>query len=626
MSTVGSNPTLSVCVASLRRRDENLSAAKHILFSGTAAAGEDILNNFLTAIMKSRPKRNLLQSYKILFAERWRKVIAIFIVFLIKASPAWLLPVITAAMIDLAAGNDPKKEIKLLYYFIFIVLLTLQNIPTHILYSRMLSSVMRGISLQLRTDLCRQLQRLSLLYHNKSNIGKLHTKVIRDIEIVEQTPRLLAEQIFGFLCQVTIAVIAIGVRKPVALLFFIIVVPIAVIIRNIFTEKINKSAKSYRYAIETMSSSMNDMLNMIPITRAHGLEEFEVSQIDSKISAVFKRGLYFDTLSAVFGSTAWVIMSVIHITFIAGSVFACMKGHISVGDVVLFNSMFLVLTGQTLVVIGTLPQLSQAGESIDSIYEVLESPDLEANSGKKSFDKISGRFEFVNINYRYPGTNQHALNDFTLTIEPGQSVAFVGPSGSGKSTVLSLALGFIRPNAGQLLIDGRDIMEMDLRTYRKFVGVVTQDTILFSASIYENVSYGDKDTSTQEVIDAIKAADAWDFVETLPNGIYTNIGADGLKLSGGQMQRLAIARAIIRDPKVIILDEATSSLDIESEERVRTALDRIMKNRTTFVVAHRVSTIKNVDRIVILKNGRITEQGSPSELLEKDNFYSRIAR
>ena len=572
--------------------------------------------------MKSGSKRNLLHSYKILLAPEWRRLAVIFIVYLIKASPAWLLPIVTAFMIDLAVGNDPNRVSKLIYYFIFIILLTLQNIPTHILYSRMLSSVMRGISLHLRTDICRQLQRLSLLYHHKSNIGKLHSKVIRDIEIVEQTPRILAEQIFGFLCQVSIAVIAIAVRKPIALLFFIVAVPVTVIIRNIYSQKIKKSAKSYRYAIEMMSSSMNDMLNMIPITRAHGLEEFEVSHIDSKISAVFRRGLYFDTLSAVFGSSAWVTMSVIHITFIAGSVYACIKGHISVGDIVLFNSMFLALTGQMLVVIGTLPQLSQAGESIDSIYEVLQSPDLEENSGKKPFDKISGKFEFVNVNYQYPETTRHALKDFSITVEQGQSIAFVGPSGSGKSTVLSLVLGFIRPNSGKLLIDGKDIMEMDLRTYRKFVGVVTQDTIFFSGSVYENVAYGDKDTKAQEVIDALKAADAWDFVKALPDGIYTNIGSDGLKLSGGQMQRLAIARAIIRDPKIIILDEATSSLDIESEERVRLTLERLMKNRTTFVVAHRVSTTRNVDRIVILKNGHIIEQGAPAALLEKDNFYS----
>lgn len=572
--------------------------------------------------MKTGSKRNIFQSYKVLLSNQWRKLVAIFFIYLIKASPAWMLPIVTAIMIDLAAGDDPKKASKLLYYLIFMVLLTAQNVPTHTVYARMLSDVMRGISLYLRKELCRQLQRLSILYHHKSSIGKLHSKIIRDIEIVEQTPRILSEQLFNFMCQVTIAITAIAIRKPAALWFFLITVPIAIVIRKLFTDKVKKSAKSYRYAMETMSSSMNDMLNMIPITRAHGLEEYEVKEIDAKISTVFRRGKHFDSLIAVFGSSSWAAMSILHITFIAGSAYAAIKGHITIGDVVLFNSMFLALTGQVLMLIGTLPQLSQAGDSIESIYEVLTSPDLEENSGKKPFDKIEGKFDFVNVSYQYPETTRHALKDFSLTVQPGQSVAFVGPSGSGKSTVLSLVLGFIRPNSGKLLIDGKDIMEMDLRTYRKFIGVVTQESIFFSGSLYENVAYGDKNVSHEEVIEALKAADAWDFVEHLPDGIYTNIGADGLKLSGGQMQRLAIARAIIRDPKVIILDEATSSLDVESEERVRLALDKLMKNRTTFVVAHRVTTTRNVDRVVILQNGRIIEQGSPAELLAKDNFYS----
>ncbi|MEN6386808.1 MAG: ABC transporter ATP-binding protein [Phycisphaerales bacterium] len=573
--------------------------------------------------MKSHQKRNLFHSYKILLSHQWVKLIGIFFVNLIKASPAWLMPIVTAMMIDLAAGKDPKKITKLSWYLIFMIVLIAQNVPTHTLYARMLSDVMRGISLYLRKELCRQLQRLSILYHHKSSIGKLHSKIIRDIEIVEQTPRILAEQVFTFICQVTIAVAAIAIRKPIALLFFLIAVPIAVTLRQVFARKVKKSAKSYRYAMENMSSSMNDMLNMIPITRAHGLEEYEVKEIDSKISAVFRRGKHFDTLVALFGSSTWVGMSIIHITFIAGSVYSAIKGYITIGDVVLFNSMFLTLTGQMLMIIGTLPQLSQAGDSINSIYEVLTSPDLEENSGKKPFHKITGKFEFVNVNYQYPETTRHALKDFSIVVEPGQSVAFVGPSGSGKSTILSLVLGFIRPNSGKLLIDGRDIKEMDLRTYRKYVGVVTQESIFFSGSLYENVAYGDKTVTQEEVIAALQAADAWDFVEELPDKIYTNIGADGLKLSGGQMQRLAIARAIIRDPKVIILDEATSSLDVESEERVRLALDKVVKNRTTFVVAHRVTTTRNVDRIVILNNGRIIDQGSPAELLTKDNFYSR---
>jgi len=572
--------------------------------------------------MKTNPKRNVFQSYKILLAHQWKKLIAIFFIYLIKASPAWLLPIVTAMMIDLAAGQDPRKIQKLSWYLIFMIVITLQNIPTHTIYARMLSDVMRGISFYLRKELCRQLQRLSILYHHKSSIGKLHSKIIRDIEIVEQTPRILAEQMFNFLCQVTIAITAIVIRKPNAVWFFFIAVPIGVAINKFFKERVQKSAKSYRYAVENMSSSMNDMLNMIPITRAHGLEEYEMREIDAKIATVFRRGKQFDTLTAVFGSSSWVSMTILHTIFIAGSTYAAIKGYITIGDVVLFNSMFLALTGQMLMIIGTLPQLSQAGESIESVYEVLTSPDLEENNGKKPFDRIEGKFEFVNVNYKYPETARHALKDFSLVVEPGQSVAFVGPSGSGKSTVLSLVLGFIRPNSGKLLIDGKDIMEMDLRTYRKFVGVVTQESIFFSGTLYENIAYGDKTIRPQEVVAALQTADAWDFVEQLPEGIYTNIGADGLKLSGGQMQRLAIARAIIRDPKVIILDEATSSLDIESQERVRLAIDKLMQKRTTFVVAHRVSTTQNVDRIVILKNGRIVEQGSPAELLARDNFYS----
>lgn len=576
--------------------------------------------------MKEPPKQNIFHSYKILLQNQWSKLSAIFFIYLVKASPAWLLPIVTAIMIDLAAGKDPKKITKLSWWLVFMIILTAQNVPTHTIYARMISDVMRGISLHLRRELCRQLQRLSILYHNKSSIGKLQTKIIRDIEIVEQTPRILSEQIFNFLCQVTIAIGAIAIRKPTALWFFLITVPIAIIIRKTFHGRVKKSAKSYRYAMETMSSSMNDMLNMIPITRAHGLEEYEMNEIDSKISAVFRRGKQFDTLTAIFGSSSWASMTIMHISFIAGSVYAAIKGYISIGDVVLFNSMFLSLTGQMLMIIGTLPQLSQAGESIESIYEVLTSPDLEENSGKKIFTKVEGKFEFANVSYKYPETTRHALKEFSLTIEPGQSIALVGPSGSGKSTVLSLVLGFIRPNSGKLLIDGKDVMEMDLRSYRKFVGVVTQESIFFSGTLFENVAYGDKTTNPDEVVAALKAADAWDFVEDLPDGIYTNIGADGLKLSGGQMQRLAIARAIIRDPRVIILDEATSSLDMESEERVRLALDKVVKNRTTFVVAHRVSTTRNVDRIIILKNGRIVEEGSPADLMTRENFYSNAFR
>ncbi len=567
------------------------------------------------------------QSYAMLLKGKGWRLCGIFIVYLIKHSPALALPIVTAAMIDLAVDTqDSRRFSKLLLYFVLMMILAVQNIPTHTLYARMLSSMMRGVSQQLRQDLCRQLQRLSLLYHHRSNIGKLHAKVIRDIEIIEQTPRIFSEQIFSFICQVATSVGVIALRKPQALWFFLLGVPIVVILRNQFIEPITRSAKTYRQSFETMTSSLNDMLNMIPITRAHGLEEYHVRQVDSKIDAVFKKGLHFDTISAIFGSSAWVVMTAVHVIFIAGSVYASMKGYITVGDIVLFNSMFLVLTGQMVMLLNTLPQLSQARESIVSVHEVLNSPDLEENSGKKPFDAIEGRFEFVGVHYRYPDTAQHALVDFNLEVPAGQSIALIGPSGSGKSTVLSMVLGFIRPNSGIIRIDGVDIMEMDLRTYRRHVGVVTQDSIFFSGTVFENVAYGQKDIQETAVIDALKAADAYDFVQALPDGLCTHMGSDGLKFSGGQMQRLAIARAIVRNPKVLILDEATSSLDSESEKKIQLAMDRLMKNRTTFVVAHRISTIQNVDRIIILDQGRIVHQGAPAQLLEGDNLYSRAMR
>ena len=343
--------------------------------------------------MKSgKTKMSLFKSYRNLLKGKYRLLLGAFIFFIVRSSPAWALPIVTSLMIDLAAKEDtPNRFSKLLSYFIFMIVLTLQNIPSTIVFSRMLSKIVRGISQQLRQDICRQLQRLTLLYHNKSNIGKLHSKVVRDIEIVEQTPRILYEQVLGFVCQITIAIVIILIRKPQALWFFLICVPISVVIRKFFTERVLKGAKHYRRSIESMSSSLNDMLNMIPITRAHGLEEYQVKEVDSKILAVFRRGRQFDSINAIFGATAWVIMTSVHLMFIAGSVYSAMKGYITVGDVVLFNSMFLIITSQLIMIISTLPQLSQAQESMTSIFEVLSSPDLEENRGKKAFENLIGR-------------------------------------------------------------------------------------------------------------------------------------------------------------------------------------------------------------------------------------------
>jgi ATP-binding cassette subfamily B protein len=274
--------------------------------------------------------------------------------------------------------------------------------------------------------------------------------------------------------------------------------------------------------------------------------------------------------------------------------------------------------------VGTLPQLTRGLESIRSIGEVLQCPDLEDNEDKAAVTAVEGEFSFENVSFVYPGSALAALHDFSLEVPPGETIALVGPSGAGKSTVLNLVIGFIRPTGGRILIDGRDMQAHDLRTYRRFLAVVPQESILFDGTVRDNVTYGLRGVPAEAVVAAVRDANAWDFVSQMPAGLDTPVGEKGARLSGGQKQRLAIARALIRNPRVLILDEATSALDTETEALIQEALARLMRGRTTFVVAHRLSTIRNARRIVVLDQGRLAEIGSHEHLVRSGGLYARL--
>jgi len=247
------------------------------------------------------------------------------------------------------------------------------------------------------------------------------------------------------------------------------------------------------------------------------------------------------------------------------------------------------------------------------------------NQGKRPVSQVSGEFFFDGVSFIYPNHERPAIDNICLKVNAGETIAIVGPSGGGKSTLLNLVIGFIRATKGQIHLDGQDMNTLDLRTYRSFVSVVPQETILFEGTIRENILYGSVGVSEQQLQQGILDANADEFIFQLPQGLDTLIGENGTKLSGGQRQRLAIARALVRNPKVLILDEATASVDTASEALIQEALERLMKNRTTFVVAHRLSTIRNADRIVVLDGGRIVEIGNHHQLLQHYNgLYARL--
>jgi ATP-binding cassette subfamily B protein len=254
----------------------------------------------------------------------------------------------------------------------------------------------------------------------------------------------------------------------------------------------------------------------------------------------------------------------------------------------------------------------------------MQEPDIERNEGRLTVSTVEGLVELHGVGYTFPGADTAAVEDVTLTARPGETIALVGPSGAGKSTTLNLLLGFVRPTVGTIRLDGIDMSDIDLRTYRRFLSVVPQESLLFDGTVFENVSYGLPRVSEERVRMALADANALDFVLRLPNGLGTRLGDRGARLSGGQRQRLAIARALVRDPRVLLLDEATSALDSESEALVQSALARLMRGRTTFVVAHRLSTIRTADRLAVLDRGRLVEMGTHDELLRSGGRYAGL--
>ncbi|MFE1342713.1 ABC transporter ATP-binding protein [Streptomyces sp. NPDC058733] len=559
----------------------------------------------------------------LLRADRPRLAAAV-VVFTVKHSPIWLLPLITASIIDTVVQHGPVDRMATSTGIILFILVV--NYPLHLLYVRLLYGSVRRMGTTLRSALCTRMQQLSIGYHSRVSAGVLQAKVVRDVETVEQMVQQTAELGLGALTVLAGGLVIIAVRTPEFLPVFLVVVPAAALLVARLRARLRTHNENFRHEVEALSSRVTEMTRLIPVTRAHGLEGKALRRMDGTLRRLLHSGMRLDLVNGRFGSLSWVVLNVVGVLVLAGAALVSYYDvwGVSPGDVVMLSAFLTTLTNSTTTLAGLAPVITKGLESVRSVGEVLQAPELEDNEGKAELASLRGAITFEQVGYAYDA-GRAAVRDFTLSVAPGETVALVGASGAGKSTVLNLVIGFIRPTSGRLLLDGTDMAGIDLRTYRRFVSVVPQESILFDGTIRENVAYGMEDEADEEAVRAaLRDANALEFVDRLPQGLDTLVGEHGARLSGGQRQRLAIARALIRDPKVLILDEATSALDTRSEALVQQALARLLHGRTTFVVAHRLSTVRGADRIVVMGDGRVLETGTHDELLHRGGAYTAL--
>lgn len=519
------------------------------------------------------------------------------------------------------AEKQKAAENMILYAAVWLVLTIALRNGFAYLQSYLLNWIGHRFVFDLRFVTWRHLHRLSLAYHNQTQTGKVMARVTGDIELIQG---LIQGQLVTFISDLVTLVAVLG------MLFFlewrlaaiiIALVPFYVVSYLMFLKHIREISNEQRRLWDEMIGKLAEKIAGIQVVKAFVREDYEAENFMRSVRAKFTVDMKQVHLNRRLGLVSGVVSALGTGAVYSYGGLLVQNGEMTAGKLVAMTFYIGFVFNPAVRVIDFNNALQWAVSAMDRVFQTLDTrPEVEDKPDAKALPSVSGTVRFKNIGFDYV-EGKSALTDINLEVKAGEAIALVGHSGAGKTTLMSLLMRFYDATKGSVLIDGHDLRDIRLESLRRQVSMVAQENVLFSVSILENVKYGYREASDEDAIAACKAADLHEFIAELPDGYQTMIGEDGIKLSGGQKQRLALARALVTNPAILILDDVTSALDGETEARVQDALKRVMKGRTTFIIAHRLSSVVDADRIVVMEQGRIVDIGSHEELVARPGIY-----
>ncbi|NGC43812.1 SAV1866 family putative multidrug efflux ABC transporter [Staphylococcus aureus] len=558
------------------------------------------------------------------------RIFATIIVGIIKFGIPMLIPLLIKYAIDGVINNhalttDEKVHHLTIAIGIALFIFVIVRPPIEFIRQYLAQWTSNKILYDIRKKLYNHLQALSARFYANNQVGQVISRVIND---VEQTKDFILTGLMNIWLDCITIIIALSimffldVELTLAALF---IFPFYILTVYVFFGRLRKLTRGRSQALAEVQGFLHERVQGISVVKSFAIEDNEAKNFDKKNTNFLTRALKHTRWNAYSFAAINTVTDIGPIIVIGVGAYLAISGSITVGTLAAFVGYLELLFGPLRRLVASFTTLTQSFASMDRVFQLIdEDYDIKNGVGAQPIEIKQGRIDIDHVSFQYNDNEAPILKDINLSIEKGETVAFVGMSGGGKSTLINLIPRFYDVTSGQILIDGHNIKDFLTGSLRNQIGLVQQDNILFSDTVKENILLGRPTATDEEVVEAAKMANAHDFIMNLPQGYDTEVGERGVKLSGGQKQRLSIARIFLNNPPILILDEATSALDLESESIIQEALDVLSKDRTTLIVAHRLSTITHADKIVVIENGHIVETGTHRELIAKQGAYEHL--